>query len=210
MATTHLYTYGITDDADVAFEIDGVNGASDVYAVEHGSLAAIVSDSERMEPDRSDENLRAHDDVLQELLYRDGGRTVVPMQFGMVFKNARTLKGVLRGGRRAFRKALNDVEGRVELGLKILTDEGATVDRDAIVATVEERLGPVCVSETENGLFSDRLVVNRSYLVEREDQAAFDEAVDELIDEYGETLTIQYTGPWAPYSFVDIEIGAKR
>ena len=210
MANTHLYTYGITDDADVGFEFEGVGGATDVYTVDHGSLAAVVSDSETMEPDRSDENLRAHDDVLQELLYRDGGRTVVPMQFGMVFKNARALKGVLRGGRRAFRKALNDVEGRVELGIKILTDEGATVDRDAIVATVEDRLGPVCVSETENGLFSDRLVVNRSYLVEREDRAAFDEAVDELIDEYGETLTIQYTGPWAPYSFVDIEIGAKR
>ncbi|WP_049898789.1 GvpL/GvpF family gas vesicle protein [Halococcus agarilyticus] len=210
MASTHLYTYGITDDADVAFETDGVDGATDVYAVEHGSLAAVVSDSETMEPDRSDENLRAHDDVLQELLYRDGGRTVVPMQFGMVFKNARALKGVLRGGRRAFRKALNDVEGRVELGLKILADEGATVDRESIVASVTERLEPVSVSEAENGLFSDRLVLNRSYLVERDDRAAFDEAVDGIIDEYGETFTVQYTGPWAPYSFVDIEIGAQR
>ena len=209
MASTHLYTYGITDD-EVEFETDGVGDATRVYAVEHGSLAAIVSDSETMEPDRSDENLRAHDDVLQELLYRDGGRTVVPMQFGMVFKNARALKGVLRGGRRAFRKALNDVEGRVELGLKILADEGATVDREAIAASVAERLGSVSTGEAENGLFSDRLVLNRSYLVEREDRAAFDEAVDAIIDEYGETFTVQYTGPWAPYSFVDIEIGAKR
>ncbi|EMA46533.1 GvpL/GvpF family gas vesicle protein [Halococcus saccharolyticus] len=209
MASTHLYTYGITDD-EVEFETEGVGDATRVYAVEHGSLAAIVSDSETMEPDRSDENLRAHDDVLQELLYRDGGRTVVPMQFGMVFKNARALKGVLRGGRRAFRKALNDVEGRVELGLKILADEGATVDREAIAASVEERLGPVNDGEADNGLFSDRLVLNRSYLVERDDRAAFDEAVDEIIDEYGEEFTVQYTGPWAPYSFVDIEIGAKR
>ncbi|WP_273836797.1 GvpL/GvpF family gas vesicle protein [Halococcus sp. PRR34] len=209
MASTHLYTYGITDDG-VEFETEGVGDATRVYTVEHGSLAAIVSDSETMEPDRSDENLRAHDDVLQELLYRDGGRTVVPMQFGMVFKNARALKGVLRGGRRAFRKALNDVEGHVELGLKILADEGATVDREAIVAAVQERLDPVSDGEAENGLFSDRLVLNRSYLVERDDRAAFDEAVDAIIDEYGETFTVQYTGPWAPYSFVDIEIGAKR
>ena len=210
MANTHLYTYGITDDADIEFEIDGVDGATDVYTVEHGSLAAVVTDSETMEPDRSDENLRAHDDVLQELLYRDGGRTVVPMQFGMVFKNARALKGVLRGGRRAFRKALNDVEGRVELGLKILAEEGATVDRESIVATVEDRLDPVSVGEAKNGLFSDRLVVNRSYLVKRDERAAFDEAVDGIIDEYGDSFTVQYTGPWAPYSFVDIEIGAKQ
>ncbi len=74
---------------------------------------------------------------------------------------------------------------------------------------VGERLSDIAESETEDDLFSDRLALNRSYLVATDDREAFDDAVGELREEYDE-LTVQYTGPWAPYNFVDIHIGAQR
>ncbi len=51
-------------------------------------------------------------------------------------------------------------------------------------------------------------MLNRSYLVDREDREAFDEAIARLEDE--DDLVVRYTGPFAPYSFVDVTIGAQR
>ncbi len=209
MSESHLYSYGvIEDDGDLDLAVDGVEGADRVYTVSHGPLAAVVSDIDEMDPERSDENTRAHDDVLQAVLGE--GHTVVPMRFGMTFKNGRSLKSVLRGGRRAFTKALREIDGSVEMGVKLVAEEDAELDRTAIVEFAAERLRAASEEESENDLFSDRLVFNRSYLVDRDDRDAFDDAVGAIDDEYGDVLKIQYTGPWAPYNFVDIEIGAKR
>lgn len=208
MSSSNLYTYGVVADETFELDVEGVDGGTPIRTVEYRSLSAVVSDIDALEPERSDENARAHDEVLREVLTSGGGRTVVPMQFGMVFKNARTLKNVLRSGRRAFRKALNDVDGMAELGVKVLRDEGASVD-ETRVRDIVDRLGAAAERDVENDLFSDRLVLNRSYLVTRDGQAQFSEAVQAVRDDYDD-LTIQYSGPWAPYSFVDIEIGATH
>lgn len=209
MADTALYAYGVIEQEDIELDTEGVNGADRAYTVDHRTLSALVTEVDTVEPEQTDENTRAHDEVLQQLLEYDGGRTVVPMQYGMAFKNARTLKSVLREARPAFRRTLNDIEGTVELGLKVLTEEDATVDGESIRGEVAERFDDISLGTADDDLFSDRLVVNRSYLVDREDRDAFDEAVGEFEDDHPELL-VQYTGPWAPYNFVDIEIGTQR
>ncbi len=209
MADTALYAYGVIEQEDIELDTEGVNGADRAYTVDHRTLSALVTEVDTVEPEQTDENTRAHDEVLQQLLEYDGGRTVVPMQYGMAFKNARTLKSVLREARPAFRRTLNDIEGTVELGLKVLTEEDATVDGESIRGEVAERFDDISLGTADDDLFSDRLVVNRSYLVDRKDRDAFDEAVGEFEDDHPELL-VQYTGPWAPYNFVDIEIGTQR
>jgi hypothetical protein len=212
MSESRLYAYGVVDaDESVAFDLDdeGVEGATSVESVSHRTLAAVVTDVDELEPEESDANTRAHDDVLQEVLTHEGGRAVVPMQFGMVFENARSLKGVLRGARPAFTRALRHVEGQYELGVKLVVDD-ADVDREGVREAVSDRLTAVATEESPNDLFSDRLVFNRSYLVDRDAREQFDAAVDEIESRYDDDLLVRYTGPWAPYSFVDIEIGAER
>lgn len=209
MGDTALYAYGVIEREDVEFETDGVNGAERAYTVGYQTLSALVTDIDTVEPEQSDENTRAHDEVLQQLLQYDGGRTVVPMQYGMAFKNARTLKSVLREARPAFTRALREVENDVELGLKVLTEEDAEVDEEAIREEVTERFDERAISVTSDDLFSDRLIVNRSFLIDRDERDTFDRAVGEFEDDH-EELLVQYTGPWAPYNFVDIEIGAQR
>lgn len=209
MGETALYAYGVIEREDVEFETDGVNGAERAYTVGYQTLSALVTEIDTVEPEQSDENTRAHDQVLQQLLQYDDGRTVVPMQYGMAFKNARTLKSVLREARPAFTRALREVEDNVELGLKVLTEEDADVDEEAIRDEVTERFDERAISVTSDDLFSDRLIVNRSFLIERDDRDEFDRAVGEFEDDHDELL-VQYTGPWAPYNFVDIEIGAQR
>ncbi|WP_436344289.1 GvpL/GvpF family gas vesicle protein [Natronorubrum sp. FCH18a] len=206
---TNRYVYGVMDDDPVEFETDAVGGAERVYTVSHRRLNAVVSDIDTTDPEETDEDAQRHDDVLREIMERDGGRAIVPMQFGMAFESDRALKNVLRGARPAFRRALNDVEDRVELGLKVVREEDADVDDDAVEEAVADELESIAAQSVPNDLFSDRLVLNRSYLVEREDREAFDDAVAELEEQYDD-LMFRYTGPFAPYSFVDVKIGAQQ
>ncbi len=203
------YVYGIVEASDaLEFETDAVAGASTVYPIRHRRHAALVSDIETTDLERTDEDSRRHDEVLREAMEREGGRAIVPMRFGMIFESDRALKNVLRGGRAAFRRTMAEIDGRVELGVKLVRDADAIVDREAVDEDVAERLEEIAVDAVENDLFSDRLVYNGTYLVEEDDRERFADAVD-AIDEAYEELTVRYTGPFAPYSFVDIEIGAQ-
>ncbi|TYL36288.1 protein gvpF [Natronococcus pandeyae] len=207
---SHRYVYGVVEASDdIEFETDAVAEADQVYTITHRRYGAVVSDIDTTEPEETDEDAQRHDDVLREIMEYDGGQTIVPMQFGMAFEGDRELKNVLRNAQPAFRRALRDIEGKIELGLKLVREEDADVDREAIEDAVADELEPVAAQSVPNDLFSDRLVFNRSYLVEKEDQEEFDDAVAALEDEYGDELMFQYTGPFAPYSFVDVKIGAQ-
>ena len=206
---SHRYVYGVVDAGDaLEFETDAVAGAEAVYSIRHRRLAAVVSNVETTEPERTDEDATRHDEVLREIMERNGGRTVVPMRFGMVFESDRALKNVLRGARPAFRRTMREIDGAVELGLKVVRDEDDAVDEPAVREAVATELEAIAEGSTENDLFSDRLVMNRSYLVPRDDRERFDEAVAGLEAEH-EELTVRYTGPFAPYSFVDIHVGTQ-
>lgn len=209
MEGSQLYVYGVTDTDGIVFEADGVNGADSIYTVDQPPISAVVSDIDTVEPEQSEENMRAHNEVLQSVLEYDGGRTVVPMQFGMAFKDQGTLKNVLAEATSTFTQALSEVDGKVELGVKVLTPSEGTVDTEAIRKEASERFDEIAVATERGNQFSDRLVVNRSFLIRREDQEAFNEAVGEFEAEH-EDLLVQYTGPWPPYNFVEIEIGARQ
>lgn len=201
-----MYAYGVLEQQELSLAVDGVKGATDLYTVDYKGFSVVVTDIDTTDVERTDENVEAHDDVLQSILSHDGGRTVVPMGFGMAFKNARTLKGVVRGARRAFRKALNDIEGTVELGVKLVsTGDDDFEELDA----VREDLSAAAINESADDLFSDRLLLNRSYLVGRDERDAFGDVVDDVEAEHGDDVLVKYTGPFAPYSFVDIQIGAE-
>ncbi|WP_266077546.1 GvpL/GvpF family gas vesicle protein [Haladaptatus caseinilyticus] len=207
--SSNRYVYGVVESNDFEFDADAVAGADRVYTVNYRTLSAVVSDIDTTDPERTDEDSRRHDEVLRQVLERDDVSAVVPMQFGMAFKDNRALKTVLRSARRAFTKALREVDGHVELGVKLVAEEDADLQREEIRDEIGSRLSKLAESETDDDLFSDRLVLNRSYLVSVSDKEAFDETVADVREAYDD-LTVQYTGPWAPYNFVDIHIGAQR
>jgi len=209
MSNTRRYVYGVIEAEPLELEVEGVEGADRVTTVQYRDHAAVVSDAESRDPERTDENVQAHNEVLRTVMDHGDGRTVVPMRFGMVFENDRALKNVLRNGRRAFERALREAEGTIELGVKVIAPADGGIDRSELTDAVEETLGPASERSIENEQFSDRLVVNRSYLVERSDREAFDRSIDELRAAHDDAK-IQYTGPWPPYSFVDIQIGVEQ
>lgn len=84
--TENLYTYGIIEQEDLELDVEGVAGAEQVYTVDYKTLSAVVSDIDTTDPERTDEDVEAHNNVLQEVLKHEEERTVVPMSFGMAFK----------------------------------------------------------------------------------------------------------------------------
>jgi hypothetical protein len=75
------------------------------------------------------------------------------------------------------------------------------------VAAFLAHLHHVCVASRCNPPLGERMIMNAAFLVERGQQAAFDERVQALADDFGE-LTFHFSGPWPPYNFVTIRLQA--
>lgn len=183
----------------------------EVYALSYKEFAAVVSDSPMKEYEAHDENIKAHEEVVRKIL--DKGDTVLPVAFNMVFKDKRTLLITMSKARKALRKAYETVDGKVELGIKaILTKEAIKNKSEELAKNFEsdllKALDGKFTSLKQLGLFSDRLALNMAFLVDRDKIEDFSEAIEFMNTRYG-SLKIQYSGPWAPYNFVDIRILGK-
>lgn len=53
---------------------------------------------------------------------------------------------------------------------------------------------------------ADRMVLNAAFLVEREREAEFDDAVRRLGERFEDQFLFKYVGPVPPYNFVSITI----
>ncbi len=112
------YLYGIIDaPAPATFAAPGIGGRGDVvhtFAV--GRLAAVVSDSPRIEYDNSRRHMMAHTRVLEEVM---ASHTLLPVCFGTVAVGTEVIaEKILSGRREELTAHLEQMRGRMELGLK--------------------------------------------------------------------------------------------
>lgn len=105
------------------FTTRGIGERGDiVHTVPFMNLAAVVSDSPIVEYESSRRNMMAHTLVLEEVM-RDF--TLLPVRFGTVAPSAEAIQEkVLKRRFGEFHGLLQELEGRVELGLKAFWYEG--------------------------------------------------------------------------------------
>ncbi len=97
---------------------------------------------------------------------------------------------------------------RMQLGRLI---ESALEEMSArYVADIHEQLKAVAVASRSNKPIGDRMILNAAFLVERSQEASFDERVKEASRKYEEILTFKYSGPWPPYNFVNIKLKLEK
>lgn len=97
-----------------------------VHTVNHGRLAALVSDSPIVEYERSRRNMMAHTLVLEEAMTEFD---LLPLRFGTVATSLDAIQNRLLVPRHAeFSSLLEDMRGRIELGLKAFWHEGAAFE----------------------------------------------------------------------------------
>lgn len=189
----------------------GVENTGEVYTIPYKEFAAVVSDSPMKEYEAGGENVKEHEEIVRKILLE--GHTVLPVAFNMVFKDKRTLLVTMNKARKALRKAYETVDKKIELGVKaIFTKEALKkIEKSKGVLSKEfesellKTIDGKFASSKKLDLFSDRLALNMAFLVDRDRIEEFSEAIEPLYNKY-DSLKIQYSGPWAPYNFVDIRI----
>jgi hypothetical protein len=104
------------------FTTPGIGGPDKpVRLLTYGDLAAVVSDATRDDYDVTRENLLAHQRVIMQALTRSD---VLPVSFGTVAQSDQQVQEqLLRGAADDLHRALEEVQGCIELELKVLWNE---------------------------------------------------------------------------------------
>lgn len=113
------YLYAIADAIEFpALGNIGIGGAT-VYPVSQGPISALVSDitEKRIRPERK--NLVAHHAVVKRAMEQT---TVLPVAFGTIADNRKAVLDILKESSDAFLEQLDQVRGKVEMGLRVTWD----------------------------------------------------------------------------------------
>ena len=107
---------------------------------------------------------------------------------------------LFRGGRTPSRDEMIDL-GR-------LFDRILAEDRSAHAGTVGDILTPRCFEMKANPPRGEREIGNFAFLVGRDRQNAFEQGVMEVAKLFDNCFSLDYSGPWPPYNFVDVNLQA--
>ncbi|MCO5383697.1 MAG: GvpL/GvpF family gas vesicle protein [Methanosarcina barkeri] len=182
----------------------------EVYTTKYKEFSPVVSDVLFKKYDlETEEDVITHNYVINEVMKE---YSVIPVAYGMAFKNKKLVDISIRSGYKAIKKALKIVDNRVELGVKVILPKDSDREGQQIEqckSEFAERLKQVSFDSKNLSLFSERLIMNGSFLVEKDKVQAFSDEVERLRIKY-DSLKFQYSGPWSPYNFVDIHILSKK
>jgi hypothetical protein len=232
------YLYGVVRAVgDLDFGLIGLGAPpADVRAVREGGLAALVSTAPGRVVDPTRSHLLVHQRVTEAVLRE---HTPLPVAFGTVLDSEAQVRELLRTAQDALLQALTALEGKVELGLKVLyhrehlarqleLEDEALCRREAESEPEHERrlgsaletrvrqdmdtlldgLRPLAAASRTWAPVGERMLLNAAFLVSRGAVTAFEDKVRSLAAR-SDTYTFRFTGPWAPYSFVDMRLGLE-
>ena len=131
----------------------------------------------------------------------------LPGKIELVVHASWDLSAVLQEVKREFTRGLAqaiDLQEKVAIGKRLF--EAVETRRRATIETIHKGLYPLAVDFAVEREGTEEIIFDRSYLVEREKEPLFDEAVNRIANEFGERLTLKYIGPLPPYSFTHLEI----
>ena len=196
----YIYLYGIINKKDAKFKINGLKN-NPINKINFKDITALTSSYPILNPALNDEEAVEHANILKEIAKKT---TVVPTSFGTVFENNEILETVLSSLYLAIKQTLALIEGKIELGVKVIKNQLGEVP-DGVASEILESLNKMSVKGDN---FSDRLLLNHSFLVEKNKFSKFSNEIAKL-EEKHKDLKFVYTGPWPPYSFVNIKISGS-
>ena len=199
----YSYVYGIINNKVLKLNFKGLNDQP-IQKFEIKELAVLFSFYPTLHPMVEEKEALLHAEILNKLA---GKITIVPMAFGTVFKDQEILKTVLTKSYHPAKTTLKLIEDKFELGLKVVKKRSEEEIQKEAGQEIVEELKKLSVKSVQGDKFSDRLLLNNSFLVEKNKFTSFSDKVGELEEKYP-NLKFLYTGPWPAYSFVNINIKA--
>jgi hypothetical protein len=180
---------------------------TEVYSLDYRDLSPVVCDIPLKKYDVDDEDLSAHKSVVDTIMKE---HSVLPVAYGMAFKNKKLLVIAMSAGYRAMMKAMKEIDNKVELGVKVLAPADSPKQKlNGLGKEIMDTLKSKAAQAKELKLFSDRLLFNASFLVDKNGIEGFSGEIERLVDA-NPSVSIKYSGPWPPYNFVDIHILGKK
>lgn len=230
-----LYVYclarGIDESAGILHGIGGVA----VRQFQIGNLSALVSDFTGDAVAVNRENAVAHAAVIQNVLKQT---TPLPFRFGTLVTEQQ-LESLVSARREAVEATLELVHGCVEMNVKIISDpeaaetpepgyepekpgtaflsekrreilgsEARAEEAKRVAAWLETRIGEVVKETRIHTNQTAKLLLAVAHLVPR---AAVDQYRSRLTEARHERPELHFlmSGPWAPYSFANIDLEFK-
>ena len=95
-------------------------------------------------------------------------------------------------------------EDKIEVGRRF--EQALREDRELYTRKVQQILAPICVRLKVNKCHSELEVMNLACLVERSGQDKFSDAVFEAAKLFDNNFSFDYSGPWAPHNFVELDL----
>jgi len=148
-----------------------------VHTVHFMNLAAIVSDSPIIEYENSRRNMMAHTLVLEEVMQKF---TILPVRFGTVAPSIeRIQERVLKRRFGEFNGLLNEMEGRVEMGVKAFWYEGIIFPEIVAENAAIRRLRDSLMGRSAEETYYDRIRLGE--LVEAAMQEKRDDDAEKIL-----------------------------
>ena len=152
--------------------------------------------------------LEEHAEELRAQLADFAGK--VEIRIRAVYDEESLMQDVVRGNpeiaslRDAVRAGSDDATyyERIRLGELVAAAVERRRERDA--EAIVDALASAALAVEVGGLTHERVVVQASFLVERDRLSKFDQLVDDIAGSYGGGIRFKYTGPLPPHSFVEL------
>jgi hypothetical protein len=93
---------------------------------------------------------------------------------------------------------------KIELGR--MFDERVNQEREEQAEVVAQMLGSVSAAVRVNPPKGERMVMDLAFLVDQRGVEAFESALRQIAGRFPEQYTFDYSGPWAPFNFVEIDL----
>lgn len=222
-----MWAYAICDNPDLPLPRRRGLAQAPLEGVREGLVLAVVSRHTQAPGDPALDALWAHERVLERLM---ADRAVLPLRFGTRLPDAEAVRMTLAARHDEFVAMLDQVRGRVELGVRAMTpaiNDGAAAvvvappqpsptrtGREYLLeklahgrrseheaAALHEPLAALAVATRRGRAQSDDELLRAAYLVERASVARFRAVVLRLQQQHPD-VALLCTGPWPPYSFV--------
>lgn len=223
-----FYLYGIAKRRPkLSVAVSGIGGAP-VQLLPWRGIAVAASPIETWNVAVNESNVRRHEHVIEAVMAET---TVLPLRFGSVIGDADAYRRQLSQGYRLLTQRLALLAGRVEFGIRVVGGAIREPSRhveppphapmgpgtaylrslarpcsdwpDSLDISVHRALDPWAVTSVLWPQDTPSSELRASFLVERRGIEAFRQEVAGL-QVNRQDLRVSCTGPWPPYSFVDV------